>query len=90
MHQPFPFDKRRVPSLSITGSENYPAVQCIDGTNAVRMVVFYPLSAQREISSAAHYHNDNEIELVEPPSIQKRCTYTGTRTTLSQRVILPV
>lgn len=65
MRKPFPFEKLSVPFLSLTGSDDYPAVQRMADAITARMERFHPLSAQREISDAGHYYDGHETELVE-------------------------
>ncbi len=65
MRKPFPFDRLRVPFLSILGSEDYPAVQRMAADIRSRMAGFAPLSAQQVIPGADHYYGDYEDVLIE-------------------------
>ena len=60
IRKPFPFDRLRVPFLSILGSEDYPAVQRMAADIRSRMTDFAPLSAQQIIPGADHYYGDYE------------------------------
>jgi alpha-beta hydrolase superfamily lysophospholipase len=65
MRKPFPFDRLKVPFLSILGSEDYPAVQRMAADIKSRMHDFAPLSAQRTIPGADHYYDDYQDALTD-------------------------
>jgi len=65
MRKPFPFNKLKVPFLSILGSEDYPAVQRMAADIRSRLDDFAPLSAQQTIAGADHYYVDYEDALTD-------------------------
>jgi len=65
MRRPYPFDRLRVPFLSILGSEDYPAVQRMAAAIRARMDSFAPPSAQRIIEGADHYYAGHEAALTD-------------------------
>lgn len=64
MRKPFPFNRLKVPFLSILGSEDYPAVQRMAADIRSRLDDFAPLSAQQTIAGADHYYADYEDKLI--------------------------
>jgi hypothetical protein len=65
MRQPFPFNKLKIPFLSILGSEDYPAVQRMAADIRSRLDSFHALSAQQTITGADHYYVDYEDALTD-------------------------